>query len=319
MNVKIVLLPDGEDPDSYSKKVSNEEFLKYIRAGETDFIRFKTQLLLSEAENDPVKKVGLIKDIVRSIAVIPEAIARTIYIKECSSIMEVAEPVLYHEVNKLRQQQSFRERNRYPGPETLPVPPPVVTKPVKDITTSYYSEKEIIRLLLRYGSMEFERIIRGEDGKEEIITVSDYIVKEITEDELGFDDDICSGIFEDFRFHSEQGIFPGDKHFVKHADPEISSLSASLLAGSHELSLIWKNRQTYVETEEMKLREIVPDSVLKFKSDKIKIILKNNMAQLEKAAKEGDAEKILALQKKDQNLKKALRTISEKLGNRILL
>lgn len=319
MNVKIVLLPEGEDPDSYSKKVSNEEFVKYISVNETDFIRFKTQLLLSEADNDPVKKVNLIKDIVKSIAVIPEAITRTIYIKECSVVLEVTEPVLYHEVNKLRQQQSFRERNKYPGPEVLPVPPPVVVRPAGEMISSYYSEKEIIRLLLRYGSLEFDRKIRSEDGKEEVTTVSDYIVKEITEDDLGFDEDICSRIFEDFRFHSEHGLFPGDIHFVKHPDPEISGLSASLLAESHELSRIWKDKQTYVETEEMKLKEIVPDSVLKFKSDKIKIILRGIMAQLEEAHRAGDTEKVLALQKRDQNLKNALRLISGKLGNRILL
>lgn len=319
MNVKVVLLPDGEDPDSYSKKITNEELREYIRKNETDFIRFKAQLLLSESLDDPVKKVNLIKDIVKSIAVIPEAIARTIYIKECSSIMEVAEPVLYHEVNKLREQQSFRERNRYPGPEVLPVPPPVIHKPVKQATSSYYSEKEIIRLLLKYGSMELERTIRHEDGQEEITTVSDYIVREITEDELGFEEETCSRIFEDFRFHSEQGIFPGDKHFVLHPDQEISGLSASLLAGSHELSRIWKDKQTFVETEDMKLKEIVPDSVLKFKSDKIKIILKGIMSQLEEAVKEGDMERVVALQQKDLNLKAALRIISARLGNRILL
>ena len=319
MNVRVVLLPEGEDPDSYSKKISNEELREYIRKNETDFIRFKAQLLLSESQDDPVKKVNLIKDMVKSIAVIPEAIARTIYIKECSSIMEVAEPVLYHEVNKLRQQQSFRDRNQYPGPDLLPVPPPVIQKQVKQITSSFYSEREIIRLLLKYGSMELERTLHPEDGQEEITTVSDFIVREITEDELGFEEDICARIFEDFRFHSEQGIFPGDKHFVLHPDPEISGLSASLLAGSHELSRIWKDKQTFVETEDMKLKEIVPESVLKFKSDKIKIILKDIMSQLEEAVRAGDMERIVALQKKDLNLKAALRMISEKLGNRILL
>ena len=235
MNVRVVLLPEGEDPDSYSKKISNEELREYIRKNETDFIRFKAQLLLSESQDDPVKKVNLIKDIVKSIAVIPEVIARTIYIKECSSIMEVAEPVLYHEVNKLRQQQSFRDRNRYPGPDLLPVPPPVVQKQVKQITSSFYSEREIIRLLLKYGSLELERTMRPEDGQEEITTVSDFIVREISEDELDFEQEACAKIFEEFRFHSEQGIFPGDKHFVLHPDPDISGLSTSLLAESHEL------------------------------------------------------------------------------------
>ncbi|MCX6300629.1 MAG: DNA primase [Bacteroidia bacterium] len=319
MNVRIVLLPDGEDPDSYSKKVSNEEFIKYLREKETDFIRFKTDLLLEEASNDPVRKANLIRDIVRSIAVIPETINRTVYIKECSTHLDITEAVLYHEVNKLRQQRSFQDRNKYPGIEDLPVPPQVIQKQVKQEIITYYSEKEIIRLLLKFGSTEFERKIRSEDGKEEVTMVSDYIVREITSDDLLFNDETCAKIFEEFRFFCQQGIFPGDKQFIKHEDPAISQLSADLLSYSHELSRIWRDKQTFVETEDMKLKDIVPDVVLKFKSDKIKVRLKENMIQLEDAAKKGDTERILALQKKDQNLKAAMRMISEKLGNRIVL
>jgi len=319
MNVRVVLLPDNEDPDSYSKKVSNEEFAAFIRDNETDFIRFKTKLLLEEANNDPIRKAGLIRDIVKSIAVIPEAITRTVYIKECSVVLEVTEPVLYHEVNKLRQQKSFQDRNSYPAREDLPVPPVEKIVRVKPETTTYYSEKEIIRLLLKYGSSELERRLRTEDGKEEILTVSDFIVNEITTDDLVFDDRIFSIIYAEFRFYSEQGMFPGDKHFVKHEDPDISRVSADLLADSHPLSKIWKTKQTYVETEEMKIKELVPDAVLKFKGDKIIEIRKEVMALLEEADKEGDKEKILALQKRFNNLNQALMSISRELGNRILI
>jgi DNA primase len=319
MNVKIVLLPDGEDPDSYSKKISNEEFALYLKEKETDFIRFKTQLLLAEANNDPTQKANLIRDIVKSIAVIPEGITRTVYIKECSVVMEVSEEVLYHEVNKLRQQKSFQERNRYPGLEDLPVPPVQAVKPVIYKTISFYSEREVIRLLLKYGSSEFERIVNKEDGREDIVTVSDYIVKEITSDDLSFDDKTCSKIFADFRFYSVQGLIPGDKHFVKHEDPDISRFSADVLSESHELSRIWKDKQTYVETEDMKLRDVVPDAVLKFKSDKIIAARKEIMTQLEEAVKEGDQEKVLRLQHRFNNLSTALGMISRQLGNRILL
>ena len=319
MNVKIVLIPDNEDPDSYSKKLSNDEFLKFLKNNETDFIRFKTQLLLLEANNDPVKKADLIRDVVKSIAVIPEAITRTVYIKECSIVLEVSEPIIYHEVNKIRQHKSFQDRNKYPGPEDLPVLPTVLIKPVHRETVTYYSEKEIIRLLLKFGSMEFERTMNKEDGKEEMLTVSDYIVREITTDELLFDDRVCSKIFADFQFHSEHGLVTADKQFVKHEDPEISSLSADLLADSHELSAIWKAKQTYVETEEMKLKEIVGDAVLKFKSDKIMIKRKEIMVLLEEAVKANDIEKVIQLQKRYANLSVVLGIISRKLGNRILL
>ena len=319
MNVKIVLLPNNEDPDSYSKKVSNEEFLKFLKENETDFIRFKTQLLLSEANNDPVKKADLIRDVVKSIAVIPEAITRTVYIKECSTVLEVAEPILYHEVDKLRQQKNFQDRNKYPDPGDLPVPPPVLIKPVQQHIVSFYSEEAVIKLLLKYGSVEFERTINEEDGKEEVLTVADYIVREIISDDLLFDNSICSKIFADFRFCVEHGLVTGDKQFVKHEDPEISGLSANLLSEPHQLSKIWKEKQTFVETEEMKLKEIVGDAVLKFKSDKIMIKRKEIMVLLEEAVKANDIEKVLQLQKRYANLNMVLGLISRKLGNRILL
>jgi len=319
MNVKIVLLPDGEDPDSYSKKVSNEEFHRYLKENETDFIRFKTRLLLTEAGTDPIKRAELIRDVVKSIAVIPDSITRTIYIKECSTCLEVAEPVIYNEVNKLLRQKNFKDRNQYPSLEDLPVPPPVIAKPLLPESTSWYSEREIIRLLLKFGSFEFEKRISKEDGNEEVLSVSDYIVSEINSDELGFDNKVCASIFSDFSFNTRQGLVTGDMYFVKHEDPAISSFSAELLAETHELSKIWKAKQTFVETEGDKLREIVADSVLKFKSDKIKFRRKEVMAQMEEAVKANDMEKVIQLQKRYTNLSVALKSISKKLGDRILL
>lgn len=319
MNVKIVLLPDGDDPDSYSKKVSNEDFLKYLKENETDFIRFKTKLLLEEAGTDPLKKAELIRDVVKSIAVIPDSITRTIYIKECSTHLEVAEPVIYNEVNKLLRQKSFKDRNEYPRIEDLPVIPQVVVKQVQPENITWFSEREIIRLLLRFGSSDFEKVKNLEEGKEEVISVSEFIVKEITNDGLAFDDKICAKIFSDFSFNAEQGLVTGEKQFVKHEDPAISSFSAELLADSHELSKIWQAKQTFVETEDMKLREMVSDAVLKFKSDKIKQIMKMLITQLEEAVKANDLERVLNLQKRHSALSVALREISKKMGGRILL
>jgi len=306
MNVKIVLLPDGEDPDSYSKKVSNEEFCSFLRSNETDFIRFKSKLLMDEAANDPIMKANLIRDIVKSIAVIPETITRTVYIKECSVILEVNEQILYDEVNKLLSKKKFQDKNTPPTAEN----PQVVTRPTpKHDDVSFYSEREIIRLLLKFGSVEFEQAIN----------VADYIVREIVSDELDFDDAVCAKIFADFKFNSEQGLITSDKQFIQHEDPQISSLSADLLSDSYELSKIWEEKQTYVETEEMKLKDIVGDTVLKFKSDKIKIRRKELMLQLEEAVKANNQEKIIQLQKKYANLSSALGEISKKLGGRILL
>jgi DNA primase len=320
LNVKIVLLPDGEDPDSYSKKVSNEEFAKYIKEKETDFIRFKTELLLEEAASDPVKKANLIRDIVRSIAVIPETISRTVYIKECSTQLGIQEAILYNEVDKMRRQRSFQDRNRFPEPEDLPVPPPLITKQtvIQGISPSV-AEREIIRLLMRYGSNEFERHISKEDGREELITVSDYIVKEIISDDLQFDDPAYANIFGEYRFAMEQGTFIGDNSFVKHPDPAVSGLAADLLSEPHTLSKIYFNHKTYVETEEMKLKEVVPDVILVFKGGKINNRIREIQAEIKTAQDAGDIDKVMELIRKKMALSSALTSISEKLGNRVTL
>jgi DNA primase len=173
--------------------------------------------------------------------------------------------------------------------------------------------------LLKFGSTEFERHINVEDGSMQLVTVSDYIVNDIVADDLKFDDQVLASIFEEFRFASVQGTFIGDMHFVKHSDPVISKLAADFLSEPHTLSKIFAAKQTYVETEDMKLKDIVPDTLLKFKGDKIKIRLKEIMSQLEEAVKSGDHERVHELQTRHQNLKAALRAISEKLGKRIIL
>lgn len=320
INVKVVLLPDGEDPDSFSRKGTYEEFQKFIRYNETDFIRFKTALLLADAKNDPVKKAGLVKEIVSSIAVIPEPITRTVYIKECSTLLDVQEAVLYNEVNRLMSQKSFQDRNRYPAPEDLPVPVrPQHPQQVLSISGLYSAEKETVRLLLKYGGETFSRKINREDGSETITTVADYIVGELTEDDLSFEDHVFADIYSDYKFHVAQGLLPGDQHFVKHPDPAISEISADLLAESYQISPIWKKKQAYVETETDKLKDIVEDAVLKFKAEKIKAVCKDLQKQIDMASQEGDLKKVAGLQKKYTTLNKALIVIGKKMRNRVTL
>ncbi|MDH6533761.1 DNA primase [Parabacteroides sp. 52] len=124
MNIKVVLLPDGEDPDSYARKHNATGFNEFIQKSETDFIRFKTKLLLEDAGNDPIKRSSLINDIIRSVAIIPDTIARTVYIRECSSMLEVDERVLLNEVNKIRLQNEEKRTAQTASP-TAPLPPPI--------------------------------------------------------------------------------------------------------------------------------------------------------------------------------------------------
>ena len=127
MNVKVVLLPDGEDPDSFARKHNASQFAEFIKQNETDFIRFKTRLLLDDAGNDPIKRSSLITDIIRTVAIIPDNIARSIYIRECSSMMEIDEQVLLNEVNKIRLNKDERQNTQAPPPQANISPIPEYT------------------------------------------------------------------------------------------------------------------------------------------------------------------------------------------------
>jgi DNA primase len=318
MNVKIVLLPDGEDPDSYSKKVSNEEFRAFIRDNETDFIRFKTRMLLSEAKSDPVQRANLIRDIVKSIAVIPETITRTVYIKECSTQLEVPEAVLYNEVNKLRSQKTFQDRNKYPGPEDLPTYKETVQKQIVIDAVIKNSESEVIRLLLKFGDEIFGRKLNHEDGIETVTTVADFIVNEIESDELKFENQILTEIYNECLFSVKQGLPIGDHHFIRNSNPDIARVSAEFLVDSYELSKIWKEKQTFVLTELEVLKDLVEDAVLKFKRDKISVLKKSLEPQIAEAEKAGDMKKVSELIQRSMIYSGVIKEISEKLGDRII-
>jgi len=318
MNVRIVLLPDGEDPDSFSKKLSVEEFTRFLGEHETDFIRFKSELLLKDTGSDPVKRAEAIRDIVRSIAVIPEVITRTVFIKECSTIMGLSEAVLHNEVTKLLGQQQFRDRNRYPDAGDLQIAKPRVPREIiEKRAPSFYSEKELVRLLLKYG----DRVFSGEagEGDNPVVMVADFIVHEIVRDDLSMSNKVFGEIFSEFRFHVEQGIFPGDQHFVRHPDPEISQLSVDLLADSYEPARIWSERQSYIESEDRMLTELVQDAVLMFKSSKIKEMRANLLEKISAASAAGEMETLSHLQKQVNALNKLLLGISKDLGGRIVL
>jgi len=324
MNVRIVVLPDGEDPDSYSKKVSDEEYRSYLKDNETDFIRFKTRMLLDEAQSDPVMRARLVREVVRSIAVIPDQITRTIYVKECSTQLDMPEEVVLDEVMKLRRQESFRNRNAWPGQEgtggtmsDLAVTTAPSQRQKKKEETSYYSEREVIRMLIRYGSEVLTRHTDRETGAETITTVADYIISEINEDGLTFEDPLFAEMYDEFTFSAGQGLIPGDRNFVHHANPAISAVTVDMLTEKDTLSQIWQKHGAFVETEDMKIREIVPDSVLKFKGDKIKMMQKEIRKAMVEAA--GDDDRISELQQQYKAMTSLQKKISAGLGGRLII
>ena len=319
LNVKVVVLPEGEDPDSYSKSISASEFARYIQENETDFIKFKTNLLIRESQNDPIQKANLIREIVRSIASIPDGINRAVYLRECSSLLNVDENVLYHESNKFRrknleqkykQQKSFEQR----------IQPPTQSNNQSTISDydSETQEREIIRLLLNYGEKELF-VIEDENGDKRPITVVEFVISELGNDELTLDNPVYQQIVDEFSYHLGLGETVSHKHFTNHSDPQISELSARLLAPTYGLSKIWKRHDNYLQTEEMKLKEIVPETLTAFKNKRVIRAARLLQIQLIEAQEKNDIDTIVALQERIIFLNSLKRELAKNLGDRTII
>lgn len=319
LNVKVVMLPQGEDPDSFSKKKSAKEFTDFINENERDFIKFKTELLIKESKNDPIGRANLIRDIVKSISVIPDNISRSVYIKECSLILGLEEQILYQETDKLRR---GRTEQNYRKLRTKEENISGQTKRAKDIIEfredTEAQEKEIIRILLNYGDREL-LIVKEENEEEKNISVAEYIISEIRGDDLSMENNNYQLIFDEYTGLFEKGSPPGQKYFINHSNPEISSLSAQLLADEYDLSKIWKRHDNFVETEEMKLIELVPETVNSFKNKKVLKALADLQENLSQAEKNNKEEEISEIQARIVALNNIKREISRKLGGRIIL
>lgn len=247
LNVKVLLFPDGEDPDSFAKKHTQEDLLSFMESNTTDFISFKTKLLLDETKNDPIGKAQLIHDIVESIGLIPDSIARSLYIKECSRLMSVDEQLLINELNKsLRKQRSKSggdavPEEYMPSPDFTAVeqPSPVVKNAELDASAQ---EDEVIRLLITHGNTEIEHISRHETGELETNSVhlATFICTHIHENEIVFENESYSLIYDTFLVEMEKGIIPELNSFLSHENEGVRNAVTSLLSDPYQLSDNWK-------------------------------------------------------------------------------
>ncbi|MDR1680590.1 MAG: DNA primase [Prevotellaceae bacterium] len=281
MNVKVALFPDGEDPDSFARKHSSSEFETFLKDNEQDFISFKTKLLSNAAKNDPLRRAELIKDVVRSIGAIPDAITRTVYVKECSRLMDIDEDVLMREVAKLRREKLY-DGNRPPAPAgetpTPETPPPSVPLPGFIEPNSYFasSEEEIIYYLLKYGTNPlFTRI--GEDNETHIVNVSEYIMTELLNDDLKFTNLHYRQLFEEYAGLTEHDNQAYIKHFIHHPDARLSTLAIHIMDKLPPLTV-----EDYINStapESLQLLHTIPKVILVYKSRIIEVAAKSLMQQ----------------------------------------
>ncbi|MHC1703509.1 MAG: DNA primase [Tenuifilaceae bacterium] len=279
LNVKVTLLPEGEDPDSYARTHSASELLDYIAKNETDFIAFKTRLLLEEAKSDPIKRAGLISDIVRSIAVIPDSIIRSVYIKECSRLLDIQENVLYTEVSSNRRKKMEQIMGRV-RTETEAKPTPPLPGFISNIFCEE-QEKEIVYYMLRYGRVVFWEPDK-EDEETESITVGQYIINEILNDDLEFKNLVYQKIFNEYRTQLEINPDVDNRYFVNHPDSQISQIAVDFLSTPHKLSKIWAKHQAFDEDEKEFLHRAVPKTIIVFKSKIMQIAVKKLHEELKK-------------------------------------
>jgi len=287
------MFPPDEDPDSYVRNHRTAETKEFL-AEEKDFIRFKTSLLLQDAKNDPVKKAGLIRQIVETISLIPDSIYRNVYIKECSSLLNTPEQILVNELNKILRNKYKKEqpgREEYiPDTTTEPIPQP---KDV-DYTNSEFQEKDIIRLLLQYGREEFvlKKEIGQDEGKstfEELnISVGKYLVTAIKADDLGFNNAVYQMIFDEYNKLLMKDEHPDEMDFINHEMEQLRSVSTDLLSTPYELSDNWEKNRIYVSTEVNRLNELVDSSLLSFKIKKIETRISSLQEQIKESGKDSD-------------------------------
>lgn len=294
LNVKVMLLPDGEDPDSFARSHSATEVVDFISAHETDFVLFKTKLLLEDAQSDPIKRAALINEIVRSISIIPDTITRSVYIRECSSILKIDEQVLYTETAKIhRQKKGISEEKSIPNeiPQQPEASPVIVAKGLP----TEMQEREIIRLLIKYGTQSV-MAETDQEGIESQVSLAEYIISDIEADELEFEHPFYAQIYNDFKIRYVKGEVPDSNFFTRYPDEKIVSLVVDLLAEPYVLSKIWSKSDIYIETEEQKLRRIANEAVRFFK--KRKLVSQKQQLQIEilTAQEQNDEENIAKLQ-----------------------
>jgi DNA primase len=273
MNVKVCLLPDGEDPDSFARKNPSDKFTAFIKENETDFIQFKTKLMLDTTKGDPIKKAAIVTDIIQSISCIPSMVTRSVYIQECSRMLDMPEDVLYQATNKIvreRGEKEFqREQRENRQLEDIPQETPAnatqkVATPIKN--DLLVTETEFIRFMLEFGDRVVFSITSDDSTSEPLFqTVAGYMIEELERDELTPTEPTLSAIFTLFSDALKKNVPLSGFYFTHNPDITISSKVADILAPGHTLSRIWDREDRNPIAEEIRLSQAAQKLVNEYK------------------------------------------------------
>lgn len=319
INVKVLPLPRGEDPDTFARSMSASQLAEYIKTNETDFIKFKTQLLMGTVENDPVSKARLINEIVKSISVIPDNITRTIYIKECSRLMDVQEEVLYTEIRKIQNKQSEDQTRKDIQALQVQAAKPVAPATEKKVSNPFETEeRELLRILLKYFHQDVFEIEDEETKEIHTYSVGVYVLSELQNDGLVSVNPIVQTMIAAMEQNVDNKDFDPIKYFTQYPDQNVSQYTSSLLAEKYIESKRWSKSGAFIESEQELLYVLVPKLIQEYKLKNVKVLLKKIEYQINEANKNNDTEKFLEYMTQFQNLKRVMKELSEQLGFRTI-
>ena len=341
MNVKVLLLPDGEDPDSFAQGRGATAFQEYIDTHQVDFIRFKVNLLMEDAADDPYSRSELIKSITQSISVIQDPIVRSVYITECSQIMKIDERLLINDVNRRQREQAQAAPQPTPQPAAPEAEQPAEPEPAEspESTDEKAPEPQIsdqeklrqeIRALKREGlgpMMDKERLLsqlivryggrvmcnyQDEDGQDQEMTVGQFIVGSLQNDSLEFRHPVYKRFVEIMAEHLDDKDFNTEKFFMSHPETFVSLTAASLMEERYQLSGLFKdNMPTEDETHLFKLTSHI---MADYQMEVVRLEIK----KIEKEIQEASSDTLASLQSRYQQLLQARSELSKTLGERVI-
>lgn len=307
LNVKVVLFPEGHDPDSYVQQMGSAVFKTYIEQHPKDFILYKTSILLKEAGTDPIKKAGVIREVVESIAKIPDSIKASVFVRECASLMQMEERVIISELNKLRLAKAKKQQAPRTAPTEEP-PLPETEQPAAFSDTDEYQEREIVRLLLNYG----HELVNWDDITDTYI--GPYMILHLSDVE--FDDPLCRQFMEEYKGKVDSGKLPVEQEFLQHADAKLSEFAISLISSPYVLSENWyAKRKIYVRSENENLRATILGGIFHLKKRKVERILQHIREEIQNETDTANQE---ILMQRYMRVKEVEKGISSFLGSVII-
>jgi len=261
INVRVVPFPDGEDPDSFAQKHSTEELESFLKNNRKDFISYKTSILLEDVAGDPLKRAEMIRDVVGSIAKVPDAIGQEVFIKEASRILEIDPSALYEELARLANVQNRQARRKQAEAPPMEV---IATPEMPKQPFGQYQEEQVINLIIARGTEDM--LEEGVDLEDSFpISITEWIVRSIEQDGITFETPIFAAIFEMVKAELDQDYVPDAQFWTMQEDPAIVQVATDALTEKYILSN-WERKEIYLPSDKNTVKELVPETVLRLKS-----------------------------------------------------